>query len=109
MLMHVYSSGFAQTPYTQINCRRFLSNKVNEKMRMTPCRTIKFAEETRNTTEKEEDISPTNGWSGDFLRIITLWTDSRFFLAVFGITLTSGQAAFQLLRHALIAVLAHWF
>lgn len=41
-------------------------------------------------------------------RIITLHTDSRFFLAVFGIALTSCQAAFQLLRHAFITVLAHW-
>lgn len=42
------------------------------------------------------------------LRIRTLLTDSRLFLALFGIALTSGQAAFQLLRHAVIAVLAHW-
>ncbi len=41
-------------------------------------------------------------------RILMLQTDSRFFLALFDITLTSGQAALQLLRHALIAVLAHW-
>lgn len=40
--------------------------------------------------------------------VVTLKTESRFFLVVFGITLTSCQAAFQLLGHVLIAVLAHW-
>lgn len=34
--------------------------------------------------------------------------DSGLFLALFAIALTSGQAAFQLLWHPLIAVLAHW-
>lgn len=60
-------------------------------------------------TDKEEryECQPTDG-SGESERIITLQTDGRFFLAVFGIALTSGQAALQLLGHAVIAVLAHW-
>lgn len=39
-----------------------------------------------------------------------LQTNSRLFLAVSGVAfaLTSGQAAFQLLGHALIAALTHW-
>ena len=64
----------------------------------------------RGTLQKKRkaEIAPTNGRSGELKRILTLQTHSRFFLAVFGIALTSGQAALQLLRHALIAVLAHW-
>lgn len=37
-----------------------------------------------------------------------LQKDRGFFLGVFGRALTTSQTPFELLRHALIAMLAHW-
>lgn len=64
-------------------------------------------QETPENNRKAE-TAPTNRWRGELQGITSLQTNSRLFLAVFGIALTSSQAPFQLLRHVLIAVLAHW-
>lgn len=84
---------------------KLISGGRNESVALRHTLACSWETLAENRTADSSDQSTESNESGE--KRARLQRDSGLFLALFAAALTSGQPAFQLLRHPLIAVLAH--